>query len=303
MAEIKKSGKYLRYLILIGVILVVSCNMNRESQNANTSNDSLASLVKDNAALESVYYRFPTPNEVFGFISNEKLRFDPLILIPVDQADKFLETKSQTIGLGIYISDLAYITMFEAYNKSIEYYKIIHSLSEKIRITSAYDLEVAKRIEKNLLKLDSLKRISTDSYSSMVEYLIVNNREKTLALIAAGAYVECFYIAFNMAGQYTDNNPMIIKIVDLKYAFDNLYSYIQIYSDDESVKSLSIQLAALKSLFDKMKEENLGKTTVKQDASGNLILGGGTKLKVDNALFQELKSEIFRLRAEMISTN
>ena len=96
---------------------------------------------------------------------------------------------------------------------------------------------------------------------------------------------------------------MIVKIVDLKYAFDNLYSYIQIYSDDESVKSLTVQLASLKSLFDKMKEENLGKTTAKQDASGNIILGGGCKLKMDKILFTELKSEIFRLRGEMINAN
>jgi hypothetical protein len=302
MAQKNKSVYSLRYLILIGMVFAVSCNMGREPKNTNTSNDSIGNTIKDNAATESVYYRFPTPNEVFGFIANEKLRFDPLILTPVDKADKFLETSSQTIGLGIYVSDLAYITMFEAYNKSIEYYKIIHNLSEKIRITSAYDLEVAKRIEKNLLKLDSLKRISTDSYSSMVEYLIVNNREKTLALIAAGAYVECFYIAFNMAGTYTENNPMIIKIVDLKYAFDNLYSYIQIYSEDESVKALSVQMSALKSLFDKMKEEKV-KTTVKQDASGNITLGGGTTLKVDKILFGELKAEIIRLRNEMINSN
>ena len=303
MTRKKKSGFNLKYLILLGMVIAVSCNMHRESQSANTSNDSLGSSINDNSSHESVYYRFPTPSEVFGFISNEKLRFDPLILTPVDKADKFLDTKTQTLGLGIYISDLAYITMFEAYNKSIEYYKITRSLSEKIRITSAYDLEVSKRIEKNLLKLDSLKHISSDSYSSMVEYLIVNNREKTLALIAAGAYVECFYIAFNMAGQYSENNPMIVKIVDLKYAFDNLYSYIQIYSDDESIKSLSIQLASLRVLFSKMKEENIGKTTVKQDASGNIVLGGGTKLSVDKILFGELKTEIFRLRGEMINTN
>jgi len=294
-----KSGKSLKWLLLLGFILIVSCNIQRDSQKNNTANDSIKSSAKDNSYLESVYYRFPTPDEIFGFISKEKLRFDPLLLAPASNADNYLDTKSQTMGLGVYVADLAYITMFEAYNKSIEYFKLIHNLSEKVKITSAYDLDVAKRVEKNLLKLDSLKKISSDSYSSMVEYLIVNNREKTLALIASGAYVECFYVAFNMAGSYSENNPMIAKIVDLKYAFENLYSYIQIYSDDESIKSLAQQLSKLNSLFGKMKEKSLGKTTVKQDASGNLIFGGGAKLLVDKELYNELKQEIFKLREEI----
>jgi hypothetical protein len=135
----------------------------------------------------------------------------------------------------------------------------------------------------------------------MVEYLIVNSREKTLALIAAGSYIECFYIAFNLAGNYSKSNPMILKIVDLKYAFDNLYSYLQIYSDDESVKSVAIQFSNMNALFAKMKETSIGKTTVKQEANGNLVLGGGTKLNIDSNLYVQLKQEVFKLRKEMIN--
>jgi hypothetical protein len=288
-------------LLFITLGLTVSCNSKNNSKKANTTNDSIKTSTKDNAYLESVYYRFPTPDELFGFISNEKLKFDQSILNPAGNAEKYLDSKTQTLALGTYVADLAYITLFEAYNKSIEYYKLIHGLSEKVKITSAYDNDVAKRIEKNLLNLDSLKSISVDSYSSMVEYLIVSNREKTLALVASGAYVECFYIAFNLAGKYSENNPMIVKIVDLKYAFDNLYSYLQIYSDDESVKSVAQEFVKLNALFGKLKEKNLGKTTVKQDKNGNLILGGGKKLEIDKALFDDLKKEVYRLRVEIIS--
>jgi hypothetical protein len=292
---------YLKSITLIGLWLIVSC-VNQGGSKKTTSNDSIKTSVKDNSYLESVYYRFPTPNEIFGFINNEKLRFDQSLLNSNDNAEKYLDSKTQTLALGIYVSDLAYITLFEAYTKSIEYYTLIHNLSEKVKITSAYDLAVTKRIEKNLLNLDSLKNISVDSYSSMVEYLIVNSREKTLALIASGAYVECFYIAFNLAGKYSRNNPMIVKIVDLKFAFENLFSYLQIYSDDEVVKSVALQFGKLNSLFGKLKESKSGKTTVRQDKDGNLILGGGTKLEMDVNSFEELKKEIYRLRNEMISS-
>jgi len=298
----KMQKYYLKIFTVISLWIIVSCVNQGGSKKTATSNDSIKTSIKDNSYLESVYYRFPTPNEIFGFINNEKLKFDQSLLNKSENSEKYIDSKTQTIALGLYVSDLAYITLFEAYNKSIEYYTLIHNLSEKVRITSAYDLAVAKRIEKNLLNLDSLKTISVDSYSSMVEYLIVNNREKTLALIAAGAYIECFYIAFNLAGKYSKNNPMIVKIVDLKFAFENLFSYLQIYSDDEVVKSVTVQFGKLNSLFGKLKEVSSGKTTVKQDANGNLILGGGSKLALDQNSFEEIKKEVFKLRNEMVNT-
>jgi hypothetical protein len=250
--------------------------------------------------MQSVYYRFPTPNELFSFIKSENLRYDPGLPNPLSNSDKHFDSKSQTIVLGVYIADLSYITLFEAYKSSIEYYATIHSLSEKIRITSTYDLAVARRIEKNLLNVDSLKNISIDSYSSMVEFLIMNNREKTLALIASGTYIECFYLAFHLAGEYSDKNPLITKIVDLKYAFENLYSYLQIYSDDDQVKDMSEKMNDLNRFFSQIKESKESKTKVKQDKNGNLIFEGGGKLKMNKEQFEQLRTEIINLRNSII---
>lgn len=298
---IRLYNKNILSIIIISVISMVSCKNPQQKDKTDTANDSIQTAAKDNAYLNSVYYRFPTPDEIFGFINNEKLKFDQTLLNPSGNAEKYLSSKTQTIALGVYIADLAYITLFESYNKSIEYYKIIHSLSEKIRINSAYDLAISKRIEKNLLNLDSLKNISVDSYSSMVEFLILNNREKTLALIASGAYIECFYIAFNLAGNYSTDNPMILKIVDLKFAFENLYSYLQIYSEDETIKLVAKQFENLNTIFKKIKEKKIGKTTMKQDSNGNFVLGGGSKLEIDNAIFLELKHEIYSLHNQFTS--
>jgi hypothetical protein len=67
------------------------------------------------------------------------------------------------------------------------------------------------------------------------------------------------------------------------------------------VKSVAKQFGTLNSLFAKMKETNIGKTTVKQEANGNLVLGGGTKLNIDSNLFMQLKKEVSKLRKEMIN--
>lgn len=288
-------------LMLCGLLLLMSSCKNtsvKQETTQGSQNDTIA--LQQDKKFQSVYYRFPTPNEVFSFIKSEKLAFDPTLINPVSNVSKYLDSKSQTIALGVYIADLAYITIFESYNNSLAYYKTIHNLSEKVRITSAYDLDVAKRIEKNLLNLDSLKNISVESYSSMVEFLIMNNRETTLALIASGAYVECFYIAFNLSGKYSPSNPLITKIIDLKYAFDNLYSYLEIYSDNQQVKEVAQQLKNLKTLFDQIKEDKTSKTRVRQDKSGKLIFEGGTKLQINEKIYNEIRAEVFSLRQKFI---
>jgi hypothetical protein len=286
-------------LLLCCIFITESCKLTPNNTEPNDSNDSIKSS-SESGYMQSVYYRFPTPNEIFSFIKSENLRYDQNLPNSLDNANKHLDSKSQTVVLGVYIADLSYITLFEAYNNSIEYYKIIHSLGEKIRISSAYDLAVAKRIEKNLLNIDSLKNISVDSYSSMVEFLIMNNREKTLALIASGAYIECFYLAFQLAGEYKSDNPLIFKIMDLKYAFENLYAYLQIYSDDEQVSDVAQQLTGLSKQFSNIKESQSSKTKVKQDKNGNLIFEGGGKLQMSKEQFVSLKNEIFNLRKSII---
>lgn len=291
-------------IILFACFLIMSaCIDSTPNNSTQTDNDSIKTAEGGFTNNESTYYRFPTPDEIFSFIDNEKLKFNPSLLNPSTNSEKYLDSKSQTLALGAYISDLAYITMFESYNKSIEYYGVIHLLSDKIRISSTYDLEISKRIEKNLLNLDSLKTISTDSYSSIVEYLIVNNREKTLALIAAGAYVECFHIAFQLAGNYSKNNTMLPKIVDLKFAFENLYSYLQIYSDSEDVKQMAEKLKPLSDLFKQLDKNNSSKTTVKQDKEGNIVLGGGTTFEMDSKLFAKIKGEVAKVRSSIINNN
>jgi hypothetical protein len=291
--------KIIKYVLFFSILLSVSCTSNNQNKNNNQGqNDTLSNIEKKE--FQSIYYRFPTPNEVFSFIKSENLGFDISLVNPVSNVDKYLDSKSQTVALGIYAADLAYITIFESYNNSLDYYKAIHNLSEKIRITSAYDLEVAKRIEKNLLNLDSLKNISVDSYSSMVEFLIMNNRETTLALISAGAYVECFYIAFNLAGKYSPKNPIVPKIIDLKYAFDNLYSYLEVYSDNPQVKEVAQNMKNLKAIFDQIKEDKNSKTKVRQDKNGHLTFEGGSKLSIDENTYNMLRNEIFSLRTKFI---
>ncbi len=292
---------FIRKSCLITVLMLAfSCGTKNSTSNKGTI-DTISTEGMNNAYLESVYYRFPTPDEVFKFINNEKLKFNPSLLNEVSKIDTYLDIKSQTTALGVYIADLAYVTMFEAYNKSADYYKAVHELSSKIRISSAYDLEVAQRIEKNLLNIDSLKSISIDSYSSMVEFLVLNNREKTLALIAAGSYIECFHLVFSLAGKYSKNNTMIVKIADLKYAFDNLYSYLLIFSDDKGIKELSEQLQPLSELFSKIEQKDLGKTTVTQTKDGDIVLGGGTKLSFTPELFEQMKKEVERLRNLLVN--
>ena len=70
----KMQKYYLKIFTVISLWIIVSCVNQGGSKKTATSNDSIKTSIKDNSYLESVYYRFPTPNEIFGFINNEKLK-------------------------------------------------------------------------------------------------------------------------------------------------------------------------------------------------------------------------------------
>jgi hypothetical protein len=128
----------------------------------------------------------------------------------------------------------------------------------------------------------------------------MNNREKTLALIAAGAYVECFYLTVKLTDKNEAQNPLKIRVADFKYAFENLYSYLTIYSDDKQVAYVAEQLKGIHELFTSIKSSKKTKTKVKQDKEGNLIFEGGSTLEITAEQYGQLREMIFAVRKSFI---
>jgi len=247
---------------------------------------------------EKIFYRFPSPEEIFKFIKSSDLEYNTGSLnVPMDYK-KYAGIKNQALNLGVYISDLAYITMFEQHEASLEYFVAIHGLSEELKIAAAFDEPLVKRISENMGNTDSLVVIAGDAYTKIVDYLVENEQEDILALVSAGALIESLYLTVDYVDTYSEGNVLIKRIIDQKYVISNLFQYVkQNQNDTELIQDIE----KLNTIYSNLKVEEL-ETTVEETDDNKLVIGGGGELTISLDDFNSLKETIESIRNNYIKT-
>jgi len=280
---------------IILVLIAISCSSNNSKQQTVAKSDKEVLNANQLEKMQETYYRFPSPDEMLNFINRESLNFNDQILLPVDNAANYLDSKSQALNLGVYISDMAYIILFQRQKEALSYFQVVYDLSDKLRMSSAFDAQLLKRFEDNLKNTDSLKALSDGAMIKITNYLVQNDKEKTLAIISIGGYIESLYIAFNLVNTYGENNPIIQRISDQKLVLENLQNYALVYSEDQNVSEAIKLLQPIRECYNNFKTIS-EETTVKKDKNGKLIISGGQKITITQEQYNKLRDITFAAR-------
>ncbi len=292
--------KVFKFTLFILIAIVFFGCMQNKTTNQDTSKNEFDSIMQDSnagfAKVQDIIYRFPTPGEMFGVIKEGGLAYNEELINDQDRVDSYLNLKSQTLNLGIYIADFAYIALFGRQNEAVDYLEIIQNLSKKVKVSGAIDEKLTKRIKSNLGNIDSLVNFSDEAFLEMFSYCEDNDMHNTNALISAGAYIEGLYIALNGIEKYTDDNPILEQLAQQKFSFKNLLAYASDYSNDENVNEIVKELEKINAIFDSIGSgEKSSKISTKKSGS-KLVIGGGKKYKFTKEQFKNLKSVTNQIR-------
>lgn len=287
-----------KLLLIIGILFFqfafIACVNDTKK---NTSKSNLIEFEDEAQQVdEKIFYRFPSPEEIFDFIKSSDLQYNNGSLNQPTNFKKYVGIKKQALNLGVYISDLAYITMFEQHEASLEYFVAIHNLSEELKIATAFDEPLVKRISENIGNTDSLVTIAGDAYTKIVNYLVENDQEDILALVSAGALIESLYLTIDYVAEYSDDNDLITKILDQKFVISNLTQYVKQHQTD---KELIQEIETLNTLYANLKEVE-SETTIEPADNNKLIIGGNNELSISIEDFNLLKETILNIRNNYI---
>ncbi len=248
------------------------------------------------------FYLIPSPKDMFAFIKKGNLAFSSEVLNPQKNSDKYLDTKSQEIGFGIYSADLAYTAAFSRVNEATEYLKIVRNLSVKIGISSVFDDSLIKRFE-NMPNNDSLIRITNDTYYDIVKFLEENERDASLAMLSTGGWLESLYIVINLKDKYSENDNVIQLIADQKNVFENLILYLGQHSDDENIKEVIKELLPIKKIYEELEVVKIENAESVNSRKNQIIVGGATKIVINEKQFNKLKETIINVRNKLAENN
>jgi hypothetical protein len=290
-------------LIFILFVVFYSCKNEQTSRKDVDSETESIVFNELKQEFQKVYYRFPSPDEMFTYLDSTGLQFDKTLLSSCRNSDNYLGTRDQALNLGIYIADLAYISLFHRYKESDEYLQTIYKLSDKLRISGAFDKNLLSRIEKNIKNNDSLDVISDVALNSIINYLSRNQQEDIFALSSIGGFIEFMNISLHLSNDYQSDNIIVRKIVDHKMVYENMLKFTQQYAENNKNINDVLELNhPLTSFFDHLKTE-FQKTTVSKSDEGKLVFSGGNKILLSKNEFDQLKEIIIRIRSQITSAN
>ena len=298
-----KQSKLFTFIVALLVLVIIgtACKSDGKGRGAPgmIDDEETAAIAERIEQVKNVYHLCPSPAEMLSVINMESLVFDAELLSSPANAEKFLDTRSQTLNLGIYITDLAYAALFGRHEETLDYLDVVRSMAEEIRVTGAISDELIESARTNVEYLDSLFNISNEAFVNMLFFCEKNQRPNTIIMLSAGAFIESMYLATNLVDDYEKAGQIIQHLAEQKFAIDNLMLFAEsLQNEDANVAAVVKDLQPIKAIYDKI-ETGGGPTTVQKTESNKLVIGGGSKPRLSREDFEELKSAVFALRNEI----
>jgi len=287
--------KHLRILVIILLtVSIASCNQNNSSEEDIFEDDGDVGFITE---VESqTYYLIPSPEGLFSFIRDGDLKYVKDVLNPTENMDKYIDTRSKELNFGIYSADLAYVASFNKYQESVDYLNTVRTLSDEIGISAVFDENLIGRIDNIIDNQDSLLKVTSDSYFSIVRYLESSNRTKTLALIVTGGWIESIYVVTNLIDNFNPESDAVQLLADQKLVVENLMSYLDQNKSDDNIQRTINDLKNLQKIYQGLQTEQVEEKTQEKVADDVVVVGGNKKIIITKEQFEQIKKEIAKIR-------
>ena len=294
-------------VMVISLILSAGCKSgNRGTPTLPDDVDSI-DLTGGLKSFKQIYHLYPSPAEMLSIIDLAEMDFNGEILTPIDQADNYLDTKSRTHMLGIYMTDLAYAALFGRHEATLDYLEVVRALSEVIRIDKAVDDEMIEKARNNVEYLDSLYNISNDAFMNILAFCERNERSNTVVMLSAGAFTESLFLAVNLVDDYSEADNLLQHLADQKFTIDNFMEFAEhIRGADQNVASTIEELKQIKAIYDHI-DPGSGEITINTEETEaeqpkKLIIGGGSDSQpgLTEDEFENLKKAVTELRTKIV---
>jgi hypothetical protein len=231
-------------------ILFSFCSTNKQQNNDIKLKDTL-SINKS-----SIYKRYsiPLPIEIFREI-NKNYRFGEQCLTPLPNKETTYSQIKDAIMLGIYSADLAYCSVLENGQTTLNYSDACGFFAKELRIEDAYNTKYIDRLKNNINNTDSLIIITNNAYSQTCNLLENYGFHNIMPFVVYSGWIESLYLTFcSMPDslEKTDFVKQIISKVKISTLINYLYD-VQIetsaYYYNDQLRSLIFNLLKIQHLF------------------------------------------------------
>jgi hypothetical protein len=237
-------------------------------------------------------YQVPSPNELFAIIKESKLGYqeDLISMAPVN----YTSSKIQALNFGRLTADIAYTASYEKFQESITNFDNLRKVGDDLGISYVFD---------EIMVADSLEVISSSSYQRIISQLEEGEKGSTLAIIAAGGFIESIYILTSMVETYGEASPMIQRIADQKLVMENVLDYLNIFNEEPRIQEVQQELQSITDIYSMLAEESISEQKSEKSEKGARTILGGNRIIMTSDEFNDLKAATLEYRNSFTNPN
>lgn len=257
---------------------------------------------KENQLMEidGKVFSIPSPIQTAMLIQKSGANYNKDILNEPSKVTNYSTSYKKAINLGIYGADLGYVTMYDQTQDAISYLTAVKAIGDDLGVSSAFDMELVERFEKNIGKKDSLLALVSDAYKASDRYLKNNQQNDVGGLILAGGWIESLYFATNAASMTNDEN-ITRRIGEQKTTLNNLIKLLTPYYSKPEIASLVDKLMELNDIYDQV-EVNYTYVAPTVDAENKTTtINSTTDVSINDELLKSISDKIIEIRVDIIS--
>ena len=299
----KKNTTSTFFLVLLLTSMVMTgCSGGSENSIEDQMNKKEESKIKvSKESIDQLIQSFPSPIETSIIIKKAGNAFSSELLIPTKKLDRFVSSYDKAMAMGAFGGDMGYINIYEKSFVAIDYLAAIRLLSVDLEIDRFFNFEDMIRMAKSSSNIDSLQRMSTESFNNMEKYLREKGRDELSVLIVFGTWLEGAYIVSYIANDNL-SEEMQNRVAEQKESVEKINEILVSASSDKYFANLARQLKHLAELYKKVKIEKIMREPEMKEVDGQLVFidKSETKIVKPEGVVQDIINETVKLRNQLL---
>lgn len=289
-------------LLSLAAFFAVSCG---DDQPKDDSTETVE-VVENNAnntqllELDGKVFSIPSPIQTAYLIKGAGVTYNKDILNVPSKVTGYSTNFKKAVNLGIYGADLGYVTLYDQTQDAISFLTAVKTLGDDLGVSSAFDMELVERFEKNIGNQDSVLSLVSEAYKSSDKYLKNNDQNHIGALVLAGGWVESLYFTTNSA-EMTSNKEIINRVGEQKNTVYNLIKLLTPYYDQPEFSTLVDDLMELNDIFEKVEITYTFVEPTVDVAKKTTTINSTTTVNISPEVLKQITEKIGKIRAELIS--
>lgn len=297
--------KFVRLACLVGLCAFTACTS--ENKGGGTEGDTTITAATDAATDTAVVVStaddnkvlsgLPPTSEVPALLQLSGADFNPTLVNAAGKSSGYTTTTDKAaLNLGVYASDIGYLSVYDKTQDVITYLKSAEKLANHLGLNNTFGTEMQQRFQKNVNNKDSLVKIVDESMNYVNSFLKEGNRDATAALIVTGSFIEGLYLSTGLIEKYPKDVPadvrnqtltsLITSITKQEESLDDLIEILEEVKSDPQAQAYLVQMQDLKKQFEAL---NLDEQ-IKQNR-GDLMINDKTLAGI-SAKVKEIRGKI-----------